>query len=179
MPTFLGHLAVALPINATLIRKESSLKILLVSLFCAVIPDLDFVGFAYGLEYGSLFGHRGFSHSIFFVLLFAYFVTIIFFPRVKTKSKEFYLLLANFFLIGLSHILLDAMTNGGLGVAFFSPFSNHRFFFPWRPIEVSAIMPQYFFALNGWLVLKFEFLYIVLPSVLYYFSFKFIVKKIK
>jgi hypothetical protein len=26
------------------------------------------------------------------------------------------------------------MTNGGLGVAFFSPFDNGRYFLPWRPI---------------------------------------------
>jgi inner membrane protein len=39
----------------------------------------------------------------------------------------------------VSHALLDACTNGGLGVAFFSPFDKRRFFFPWRPIEVSPI----------------------------------------
>ena len=26
---------------------------------------------------------------------------------------------------------------GGLGVAFFSPFSNARYFLPWRPIRVA------------------------------------------
>ena len=31
------------------------------------------------------------------------------------------------------------MTNGGRGVAFLSPFSNHRYFLPWRPIRVSPI----------------------------------------
>jgi membrane-bound metal-dependent hydrolase YbcI (DUF457 family) len=43
------------------------------------------------------------------------------------------------FVCALSHPLLDALTNGGRGVALLSPFSNHRYFFPWRPIEVSPI----------------------------------------
>ena len=41
------------------------------------------------------------------------------------------------FLCTMSHALLDALTDGGLGVAFFSPFSNERYFFPWTPIRVS------------------------------------------
>jgi inner membrane protein len=36
-----------------------------------------------------------------------------------------------------SHGLLDALTDGGLGVALFSPFTQKRFFFSWTPIEVS------------------------------------------
>jgi inner membrane protein len=43
------------------------------------------------------------------------------------------------FLITASHGVLDALTNGGLGVAFFSPFDRRRYFFPWRPIWVSPI----------------------------------------
>jgi hypothetical protein len=34
------------------------------------------------------------------------------------------------FLATAGHGLLDAMTNGGLGLAFFSPFDNHRYFLP-------------------------------------------------
>jgi hypothetical protein len=37
------------------------------------------------------------------------------------------------FLATASHGVLDATTNGGLGVAFFSPFDNRRYFLPWRP----------------------------------------------
>ena len=38
-----------------------------------------------------------------------------------------------------SHGLLDAMTDGGLGVALLWPISNHRYFAPWRPIPVAPI----------------------------------------
>ena len=41
------------------------------------------------------------------------------------------------FLAVSSHILLDAMTNGGLGVAALWPFDQTRYFCDWRPIRVS------------------------------------------
>ncbi len=37
------------------------------------------------------------------------------------------------------------MTDGGLGVAFFAPFDNTRYFFVWRPIMVSPIGVTEFF----------------------------------
>ena len=36
------------------------------------------------------------------------------------------------FLSTASHGVLDALTDGGLGVAFFSPFDQTRYFFPFR-----------------------------------------------
>jgi inner membrane protein len=44
-----------------------------------------------------------------------------------------------FFAAAASHPLLDAPTGGGLGVAFFSPLDERRYFFGWRPIRVSPI----------------------------------------
>ena len=38
-----------------------------------------------------------------------------------------------------THGLLDAMTDGGLGVALFWPFTHERYFLPWRPIPVAPI----------------------------------------
>jgi inner membrane protein len=67
--------------------------------------------------------------------------------------------------ITASHGLLDALTNGGRGIAFFAPFSNHRFFFPWRPIQVSPIGVG-FFSARGLAVLQSELRWILLPSVI-------------
>jgi inner membrane protein len=44
-----------------------------------------------------------------------------------------------FFLVILAHAALDALTDGGMGVAFFPPFNDRRYFFPWQPIHVSPI----------------------------------------
>jgi inner membrane protein len=68
------------------------------------------------------------------------------------------------FLATASHGFLDAMTDGGLGVAFFSPFDNHRYFFPWRPIRVSPIGIGRFFSPRGLDVLQSELLWIWLPA---------------
>ena len=55
------------------------------------------------------------------------------------------------------------MTNGGLGVAFFSPFSNRRYFLPWRPLEVSPIGVSAFQSRWGVRVLGSEAKWIWLP----------------
>jgi inner membrane protein len=63
-----------------------------------------------------------------------------------------------------SHGALDALTNGGLGVAFFAPFSNARYFFPWRPVEVSPIGVAPFFSEWGVRVLESELVWLWLPA---------------
>ena len=72
---------------------------------------------------------------------------------------------AYFFIITASNGLLDAMTNGGLGVAFFSPFDTTRYFFPWRPLVVSPVNPVYFFSNWGISVLRNEAVWIWLPCL--------------
>ena len=67
--------------------------------------------------------------------------------------------------ITASHGFLDAFTNGGLGVAFFSPFDPTRYFFPWTPIEVSPIGAVRFFSQRGLLVIISELRWVWLPSL--------------
>ena len=43
-----------------------------------------------------------------------------------------------------SHGVLDALTDGGPGVAFLAPFDDTRYFFPWRPIRVSPLWRGFF-----------------------------------
>lgn len=58
------------------------------------------------------------------------------------------------------------MTNGGIGVAFFAPFDNTRYFFPFRPIEVSPLEPHRFFTPRGLTVLMTEFVWVGIPALL-------------
>jgi len=58
----------------------------------------------------------------------------------------------------------DALTNGGLGVAFFSPFDTTRYFLPWRPILVSPISLTRFWSHRGIEVLQSELLWIWIPA---------------
>jgi inner membrane protein len=59
--------------------------------------------------------------------------------------------------------LLDGMTNGGLGIAFFSPFSHRRRFLPWRVIEVSPLRPSALFSRRGLQVLRSELRWVWTP----------------
>ena len=65
--------------------------------------------------------------------------------------------------ITASHGVLDALTNGGPGVAFFAPFDDTRYFFPWRPIPVSPLV-SHFFSEWGWRVFSAELLLIWVPA---------------
>jgi inner membrane protein len=133
---------------------------------CSVIPDLDVIGFRYGIRYGDFWGHRGFTHSLLFAaLLTGAAAAIIVFRRDVPRHVRL-LLSAYLFLATASHGVLDAMTDGGLGVAFFSPFNNARYFLPWRPIRVSPIGLSRFFSPRAYAVLRSEFLWIWIPAAL-------------
>ncbi|WP_336684814.1 metal-dependent hydrolase [Stenotrophomonas maltophilia] len=66
------------------------------------------------------------------------------------------------FVCAASHPLLDAMTSGGLGVALAWPWSEQRFFAPWRPIRVSPFAPQ-FFSARGLATVMSELRWVWLP----------------
>jgi inner membrane protein len=131
-----------------------------------VLPDVDAIGFRFGIPYGDFWGHRGFTHSLLFAALLAEAVTLLVAVRAAPGIGRLSLF-AYLFLATASHGVLDAMTNGGLGVAFFSPFDNRRYFLPWRPIRVSPIAPTRFFTPRGFAILQSEFLWIWLPALLF------------
>ena len=89
-----------------------------------MIPDLDVVGFRFGIHYGDFLGHRGFTHSLAFAIFLAGSVLIFAFSRgVSDLSRP--ALWVYLFLATASHGFLDAMTDGGLGVALFAPSTTH------------------------------------------------------
>jgi inner membrane protein len=57
------------------------------------------------------------------------------------------------------------MTTGGLGVAFFAPFHDARYFFPFRPILVSPIGVGRFFSQRGLAVIGSEMVWIWGPAL--------------
>ena len=111
----------------------------------AIVPDLDVLAFGLGIPYGDALGHRGMTHSLVFSLLLAGCGTFSARALHTTRWTAF----AFLFLAVASHGLLDSFTNGGLGCALLWPFSEERFFMPWRGIEVSPI-GAHFFPAAGW-----------------------------
>jgi inner membrane protein len=101
----------------------------------ALLPDLDVIAFALRVPYAAPFGHRGAAHSLVAALLVGLAAALL--ARALGARAARAGAIAT--LVVASHGLLDALTDGGLGVAVFWPFSNERFFAPWRPLPVAPI----------------------------------------
>lgn len=159
MASILSHPAVPLALAAALGTSRVPAGLAVAACAASILPDIDALGFLAGVPYGHPLGHRGFTHSLVFALLAGGLAALFCRPLQATPIAAF----AIVFLATASHGALDAMTTGGLGVAFFSPFSNERFFFPWRFILVSPIGVAPFFSSWGLRVLRSELLGIWLP----------------
>jgi len=171
MPSIISHAIGAFFVNKAIFSGENTLKISILVMVSAMIPDIDFIGYRLGILYQSTFGHRGFTHSIFFAVIWSLAIYFFFFYAHQRGKLKPILIWTIFFLATLSHPLLDACTSGGEGVALFSPFSNERFFFPFRPIRVSPLGVKSFFSNRGIIVILSEIKYIWIPTIgLFIFS---------
>src|SRR5215203_5139745 len=165
MPTIFSHSVFASALG-TVFRSGQSEKLPLrfwvLTATCSMLPDFDVIGFAFRVPYASMLGHRGITHSLSFSLLIGVAVSFFFFSGIQFSRWK---IGSYFAAVTFSHPVLDMLTNGGLGVALLAPLSNERFFFPWRPIEVSPIGGG-FFSERGLAVIANEGLWIFLPSIL-------------
>lgn len=101
----------------------------------ALLPDLDVMAFVLRVPYAAPFGHRGASHSLAVALLVGLAAALL--SRAFGANASRTGVIAT--LVVASHGLLDALTDGGLGAALLWPFSDRRFFGPWRPLPVAPI----------------------------------------
>lgn len=166
MASAFSHAIAAVSIGTCFYQPHVSKRVWAAGVVCSVIPDLDIIGFRFGIRYSDFWGHRGFTHSLVFAILLASAAAAVLI-RCGASSIGRFSLFAYLFFATASHGVLDAMTNGGLGVAFFSPFDNHRYFLRWRPIRVSPIAVTRFFSTRGDAILKSELLWIWLPAILF------------
>src|SRR5215813_11527924 len=153
MASAFSHALAALSIGTCFYRPRVSKLVWVAGVSCSVLPDTVVIGFRFGIPYGDFWGHSGFTHSLLFAALVPCAAVAIMCPKQALGIARFPLL-TYLFLATASHGLLDALTNGGLGVAFFSPFDNTRYFLPWRPILVSPISLHRFFSARGYAVLE-------------------------
>lgn len=119
---------------------------------------LDVIAFRFGIPYSSPWGHRGWTHSLFFAAAWAGFI-------VWRSAAPRSLRIGGYLFAAIaSHGLLDALTNGGLGVGLLILITSRRFFFPWRPLEVCPIGWDWLFTSEVWFILKSEILWLWIPS---------------
>lgn len=161
MPTILTHPAVPLALGLGLGRKTISGRLLACGMLGAILPDLDVLAFHFHIPYAAALGHRGFSHSLLFALCVAA-VGTCGYRWLKSDALATFLFL---FVAVASHGILDTITNGGLGIALLWPWSEHRYFAPFQPLEVSPIGLRPFLSARGLAVIKSELLWVWLPAL--------------
>ena len=130
----IGHLAVGMAFGRAF-TKDRALARKAAIAFAAVSiwPDIDALGFVFGVDYADPLGHRGATHSLLvaaFVGLCSYAVAVREkLPRARTAVFTT--------VVAASHGLLDTMTyGGGLGCALGWPLSNARV---WAPSVLRVI----------------------------------------
>jgi len=135
--TFAGIIAKQLYRTELPAKKEKLL--LCLSMFLALMPDLDIVIYML-LRPSGMIPHRGLSHGIPFIAASSFFFAVLtykYFGISKGKLFVFY------FSALFSHLALDFFMGAGPKIAFFAPFSNLTFlspitFIPWAYYSTTA-----------------------------------------
>src|SRR5262249_36064894 len=121
MPSIISHAVVATALGKVVQPKEVPWWYWALGAGLSMLPDADVIGFGFGVGYGDLLGHRGLTHSVCFALVLAALTTLPFMAQDRIPPRRLFIFLS---LAIASHGVLDAMTNGGRGVAFLAPFWN-------------------------------------------------------
>ena len=158
MASLITHPIVPISIAVAAGKKNISFKLALLAVVASMLPDADVLAFRFGIPYGHMLGHRGFTHSLVFAAMLA--AAIATSRTWKDRRLVVFLFL---FAATASHGVLDALTTGGKGVGFFIPFTPERFFFSIRPIEVSPLTARAFFSKRGLVILLSEIYAVWLP----------------
>ena len=164
MPSVFSHTAPALALIPAFARPGVPRRLWWLGVAGAMAPDLDVIAFAFGVPYAHPLGHRGLWHSVPFAAFAAVCVAALALPHAEGAFSRRRACVYLFLAIS-SHGLLDAATDGGLGVALLAPFHDGRFFFPFRPIAVSPLGAA-FFSARGLAVLESELVWVWLPCAL-------------
>lgn len=163
MPTIVTHAVVGAALAQWSPPGVSRPRLALTLAVLSVFPDLDVVAFHFDVSYSHWLGHRGLSHSILFGVAVAAVVARVDFRRLGPGSHAWWRVFGLCAAAIVSHGLLDALTDGGLGIAFFLPFDSDRYFLPFRPLVVSPIGLANFVTGPIYTVLGSEILFVWAP----------------
>jgi len=162
MPTILSHPAVPLALGLGFGARVVPPRVMIAGIVASIVPDFDVLGFWFGIPYAASFGHRGATHSLAFAVLLGS-IALALAPRLQATRPAAFLFVT---VAAASHGLLDTCTNGGLGIALGWPWTEARFFAPWRVIEVSPLSLRGMMSARGIDVLRSELQWVWLPAAL-------------
>ena len=115
------------------LRPHTPRRFWVFAVVCAAFPDIDILWSPYGIATDSMWGHRGITHSFPFAIVFAGLVTRYGFAGSYWKGFRLQLWMA-LSLAGMTHGLLDSLTQFAGWVALFAPFTAQRYFIPFAPV---------------------------------------------
>ncbi len=169
MPTNITHAIPALTVGLGLGRRLLTMPVILTGAVIASIPDLDMLGTRFfHVPWDSVYGHRGYTHSIFFALIISIAMALLF-NRAHFKRNLIFLTFCM-----LSHGLLDACNAGGLGVAFLWPLSDTRYHSFYQPImNVHVSFRGLYLSMRGLPVFLSEIQWVWLPFLCIFFILKY------
>ncbi|MCZ6773000.1 MAG: metal-dependent hydrolase [Proteobacteria bacterium] len=163
MATVITHAIAAGALSTIAPRALPRARLALTLAILSAAPDVDVIGLHYGIAYGDQLGHRGFTHSILFAVIAAFVAPFIAFPRIPRLSRTWWILVWLLFVATVSHGILDAFTDAGLGIGFFIPFDDTRYFAPWRPLATSPLSIDAFVNGPAGQILIIELIWVGLP----------------
>ena len=108
-------------------------------------PDLDVFSTA---RYGSMAGHRGFTHTLAFAIVVGGLVALLSYRYLRVRFMPLCLVQV---LVTASHAILDVFTDGGFGLPLLWPLTEYRFG-PLGPIHVADADGNRTFRTEVWYV---------------------------
>ncbi len=165
MASIISHAAAGAALSIAFAPNSAPGRYWPIAIAAAILPDADSLLYYFRVSDYPTLSHRGFFHSPFLGLIISFLLMFLFFRDEALFSGCWFRYFLVFFLAWASHGFLDALTNGGRGVAFLSPFSSKRYFLPWTPIQVSPMRIKSFFTARGWAVFRNELVWIWLPGL--------------
>lgn len=160
MATIISHAAVPIAIALGFGEKRIPRTLMLAGIAASMLPDADVIFFRFGATYDTVWAHRGFTHSMGFAIMTGLVAVLLSRWTARPALAFMFVTFAS-----LSHGLLDMLTNGGHGIAILWPATPQRYFFDWRPIEVSPLAASRFLRRAVRIAVS-EFLWIWVPTTI-------------
>ena len=70
MPTKCSYAIVAAAGGKMLVGNKFKSKLFIIGMCCAALPNVDVFAFRFGIPYENTWGHRGITHSLFYLFYF-------------------------------------------------------------------------------------------------------------
>ena len=87
MASLISHAVAALGIGTIFARPQIPKRVWVIGAVCSILPDIDVIGFRFGIRYGDFWGHRGFTHSLLFASILATLALVVGFPHALSGLK--------------------------------------------------------------------------------------------